>query len=126
MLTSSQSSEFSAISLCILPNLGQALANALAQFRQVVLILKVLIHPDISFVLWQPTRTMTTVVGDIEWLVALRCLCQFGLRHRVGIIDSAQLFVLGHCRTNYQPYQNNHQVHLQSFHIAVIIILFRQ
>ena len=71
MLATTKLGQLSAIAFGVLPDLVQTLANVQAKLRQVLLILKMLVHPDIAVVIRQPARAMTPVVGDIKGFVAL-------------------------------------------------------
>ena len=93
MLATSQGCQQATISLGILPNLGQALADILAQLGEVLLVLKMLIHPDITIIIREPTRAMTPIVGNVEWLIAFCYLCETGLCHRIGIINATHLLL---------------------------------
>ena len=62
MLTTTKCSELSTIALGVLPDLIQPLANVLTQLRQILLILKLLVHPDIAIVIRQPARPMSSIV----------------------------------------------------------------
>ena len=55
MLSATQWGQFAAIALSVLPHFFQSLANILAQLRQILLILKLLVYPDISIVIGDPT-----------------------------------------------------------------------
>ena len=99
MLTSSQGRQLTTIAFCVLPDLSQTLTDILTQLRQVLLILELLVHPDIAIITRDPTRTMTTIVRDIEWFKALRgilyersCLARL---YRIGIINATPFLILG-------------------------------
>ena len=95
MLATTKRRQLSAIALGVLPYFLQSLTDILAQRRQILLILKLLVYPDIPVIICQPARTMSPIMRYVKRLIALWSLFQNGLSYRVGIIHASHFLVLG-------------------------------
>ena len=102
MLTGSKRRQLATVALGVLPHLRHPLAHILAELGQILCVVKLAAYPLITLVVCHPARPVPTVMGDIEGLIAFWCRCHLGLRHRIGIIHTTHLLILGEQRARHQ------------------------
>ena len=90
VLPLTQRCELATIALCVFPDFAQQTVYLLAQSCKVSHILKQRVDPHITSIIRQPSGAVASIMGDIEWSVAVGRRWQIERKwDGIGIIDTA-------------------------------------